>query len=117
MARKRKTLTLTAARVGRLCRLLSLLDGNPLPRVTLLKKLKVDQRSFYRDLALLKELGILLKPRESKYSLPGALDVLIGKLPFPDPHLTISEAQELVVGTTPTHAKIQATLDATLGGK
>src|SRR6516162_1577786 len=82
----------TPERAARLYRLLSLLGEKPLTRAALKKRLRLDLRGFYRDLEMLRESGIYLSLEERHYALPGSLQPILARLPFPDPRLTLGEA-------------------------
>lgn len=97
----------TAERAARLYRMLTLLAKGPHTREELSRSLKLDVRGFYRDLELLRECGIQLKLVEQQYSLPGKAVDVIARLPFPDPHLNLGEAQQLAKGRSQTHRKLQ----------
>jgi predicted DNA-binding transcriptional regulator YafY len=107
----------TAERAHRLCRLLQLLDGGPQTRAGLTQKLRLDVRGFYRDLELLRSAGIAVALRDRRYTLDEDVDAAIARLPFPDPHLTLGEAQQLAKGRTAVHRKLQAQIKEILPGK
>src|SRR5689334_22112459 len=103
MARPRRTSTpsthaLTVERAARLCRLLRLVGGRKQTRATLLQRLKLDVRGFYRDVKLLREVGIVVELHKGKYVLEGDAEEAVERLPFPDPHLTLGEAKQLARG-------------------
>jgi len=106
---------ITQIRAARLCRLLTHLAGSPLTREAITKKLKIDQRSFYRDLDLLRSLAIDISSTDNKYHLDGTLDEALDKLPVPDPGLSIREAIVLSKGTTAIHKKFRAQLELLIG--
>jgi hypothetical protein len=121
MARSRrppvtKTPSLTAERAARLCRLLRLLGEKPRMRAALLRQLRLDDRGFYRDLQLLREVGILVKLVEGKYALEGDPEEAILCIPLPDPHLTLGEAAQLARGRTAAHRKVKQVLAQVLPG-
>ena len=62
MARKRakplESKPVTADRAARLYRLLQLLSRGPQPRATLIRRLRLNIRGFYRDLDLLRKAGV-----------------------------------------------------------
>ncbi|MDB5310057.1 MAG: hypothetical protein JWO38_4259 [Gemmataceae bacterium] len=100
--------TLTAPRAARLHKLLSLLDTGPQTRRLLLSRLKLDVRGFYRDLEALRGFGIeIVAGPDTKYSLPDGLDDALGRLPFPDPGLSVREALQLSTGPTAAHRKLR----------
>lgn len=116
MAQKRKDSVdapraVTAERAARLYRLLQLLRKGPQTRELLTRRLGRDVRSFYRDLWLLRGAGIDLPLREGRYYLDEDVDAAIARLPFPDPVLTLGEAQQLAKGRGPAHRKLRAQLE------
>jgi predicted DNA-binding transcriptional regulator YafY len=98
-------------RAVRLNKLITLLDGATRNRDVLLKKLGLDVRSFYRDIAYLRELGIEVEAEDAKYKLETKVDVARSKLPLPDPGLTVEEAKQLTKGTTTGHLKMRQILE------
>ncbi len=100
----------TAERAARLYRLLHLLATAPQSRDSLKKRLRLDVRSFYRDLELLRSAGITVPMREGYYALDEKVSVATALLPFPDPRLTLGEVAELARGRSPTHRKLKAQL-------
>ncbi|MBL8798878.1 MAG: hypothetical protein JNM56_33650 [Planctomycetia bacterium] len=111
--------TVTAARAARLHRLVLLLSERPQTRDMLRKQLKVDVRDFYRDLNLLREWGIEVPLRNRHYELDMPLTSAYARLPFPDPHLSVAEAQQLAQGRTAAHRKLKALVQLVVrnGGK
>jgi hypothetical protein len=120
MARPRRSPVLgtppavTTERATRLCRLLRLVGTRGQSRATLLSRLRLDIRGFYRDLKLLREVGIAVELQKSKYVLEGDAEEAILRLPFPDPHLTLGEAAILGKGRTAIHQKIKHLLQEIL---
>lgn len=106
---------ITAQRANRLYRLLCLLGRGPQTRGTLARKLKVDQRGFYRDLERLRSLGIGVTAVGNKYHLEGDLDDALALLPVPDPGLSVREALVLARGHTPVHRRFRQRLEALIG--
>lgn len=102
----------TPARLLRLYRLLRFLEQAPRTRLTVLKRMKLDERGFYRDLKLLRELAIEVEYVDRKYRLTTAIDLALTLLPFPDPGLTFAEALTLSRGTSKAHEKLQKLLEA-----
>ncbi len=100
----------TAERVGRLFRIVSRVAEKPLPRTALLRRLGVNQRSFYRDLGLLRELGIDVTATQGRYRLEIDLSTALSRLPFPDPRLTLGQALALSRGRTAAHRVLQRRL-------
>jgi hypothetical protein len=103
--------TVTAARVARLYRLLRLLAAGPLTRSALLRRLGLNQRGFYRDIEVLRAAGIHVSPRAGHYSLDPDFAAAVERLPFPDPGLTVGQAQRLARGKTAAHRILQARVD------
>jgi hypothetical protein len=87
-----------ADRFARLVRMLEHLGGAPRTRAVLLRWLRLDMRAFYRDLTLLRSVGIRVRLVEGRYVLTEPVDTVLPRLPFPDPHLTLGEVQELARG-------------------
>ena len=107
MPRKRSSSTLTPARIGRLYRLLQLVSEAPHNRLFLLKKLRMDLRGFYRDLEKIRERKVRLQLIEGEYQLKESFESALGKLPFPDPKLTLHEAMLLADGDSEVQEKLQ----------
>jgi hypothetical protein len=113
MVRKRRSRVhpearaVTTERTARLYQLLQSLASGPQTRTVLTRQLRCDVRSFYRDLKLLRDLGFDVPLRDQRYSLEGELRTALDRLPFPDPNLTLAEAQQLAQGRTAAHRKLQ----------
>ncbi|MCS6976496.1 MAG: hypothetical protein NZM31_05730 [Gemmatales bacterium] len=112
MSRKRSTSpagskAVTVERAARLYRLLHLLGAEPRSRAVILQRLRVDIRTFYRDLELLRDYGIDVRLTGRKYVLHGKVSQLLDALPLPDPGLTLGEAKQLSKGRTAAHAKLR----------
>lgn len=99
--------SVTADRVARLYRFIRLLADGPLTRSQLLKRLRINQRGFYRDMELLREAGIQVNPANGKYDLTPGFAEALDLLPFPDPQLTLGQAQRLARGSTTAHRALQ----------
>jgi predicted DNA-binding transcriptional regulator YafY len=110
------TPAVTSARAARLYRLLALVADAARTRPALLKKLKIDLRGFYRDLELLRSLGVTVTSEGDKYHLAGTLDEALEKLPFPDPGLNLREALLLAQGRTDAHRKLRSRINTFVGG-
>ena len=104
---KRRRARVSAARAGRLFRLLKLVSAAPVPRAVLLKKLRLGMRTFYRDVDLLRACGVLVDVDGEGYRLLGSLHDALNVLPFPDPELTFGDVEVLLKGRSPTHQKIK----------
>lgn len=105
----------TADRSARLCRLLRFLGGAARTREALSRHLKLDVRSFYRDLELLRSAGVPVTLEAKRYTLGEDVETAIARLPFPDPHLTLGEAEQLARGRTAAHAKLKSQIEQILG--
>ncbi len=120
MGRKKvdaSAVTLTSLRAARLYRLLTLLGGGPQTRASLLRRLKIDVRGFYRDVEALCALGIeVTAGDDAKYTLVGELDGALAKLPFPDPGLNVRDALQLANGSTSAHRKLKQRVNSFLNG-
>ncbi len=123
MSSKRKTApppsiqaTVSLERATRLYRLVELLGDGPRTRTQVLSKLKIDIRTFYRDLELLRECKIDVALESRKYSLVPSVKEAVLVLPFPDPCLTLGEAQLLAKGRTRIHQKLRDVLKQIVKG-
>jgi predicted DNA-binding transcriptional regulator YafY len=105
----------TAQRAARLYRLLSLTAEKAQTRPALLRRLRVDLRGFYRDLVLLRSLGIGVATDGDRYQLVGTLDEALARLPFPDPGLSLREALVLCNGRTDAHRKLRTRVNTFIG--
>lgn len=105
----------TAPRAARLYRLLSLTAEKAQTRTALVRKLRVDLRGFYRDLELLRSLGIGVPADGDRYQLLGTLDEALALLPFPDPGLSLREALVLCNGRTDAHRKLRSRVNTFIG--
>ena len=116
MAKKRRTAptkttpTLTPDRAARLGRAVHLIAKGKKTRAQLLRQLKLDVRGFYRDLELLRQLGIEVELKERHYVLSKGLKSALAKLPFPDLRLTFAEVEQLSKGRTAAHKKLRERL-------
>src|SRR5207302_1486777 len=123
MARKRATRptalskTVTSERAARLYRLLKILGVGPKSREALTRRLRLDVRGFYRDLELLRTAGIELPLVKGRYSLHDSVGEAIGRLPFPDPRLTLGEAGQLARGRSGAHQKLKQQIAQIVGSK
>src|SRR5262249_25752433 len=109
--------TVTAERAARLHRLLTLLATGPQKREMLRRQMRMDVRSFYRDLELLRSSGIAVLLHDRHYVMEMAPKAACNLLPFPDPHFTLGEAVELAKGRTPAHRKLRSLIDQILAAK
>jgi predicted DNA-binding transcriptional regulator YafY len=99
--------SVTAGRVARLYRFIKLLARGPVSRAELLRRLGLNQRGFYRDVELLRAAGVQVVPRNGRYVLQPGFDAAVDLLPFPDPQLTLGEAQRLARGGTAAHRSLR----------
>lgn len=102
--------SVTLERAVRLYRLLSLVGRGPQTRASITRKLKLGIRGFYRDLELLRAVGIEIKLAKRKYLLTEDLASAVERLPFPDPGLSLGEARTLAKGRSKAHRKIREQL-------
>lgn len=97
----------TPERAGRLYRLLRHLGRKPQTREQLAEHLGLGVRGFYRDLEALRAADIEVVLKEGHYQLVTKLADAIGRLPFPDPGLTLGEAQQLAKGRSKAHRRLK----------
>ena len=109
--------TVTVERAARLYQMLKMLGEGPQARGLLARRLRLDVRGFYRDLELLRAVGIVVEADSRRYRLLGSLQDALNRLPLPDPHLTLGEAARLAVGRDPAHRKLSAHLNRILKPK
>jgi hypothetical protein len=107
-------LAVTAERFARLYSLVQFLAGGPKTRARLTRHLRLDVRGFYRDLELLRSAGIGVALTEGRYGLTGTAEEALGRLPFPDAHLTLGEAQQLARGRTRAHQYLKEQIEGNL---
>jgi hypothetical protein len=77
-----------------------------------MRRLRLGIRGFYRDMDILREVGIVVVRRNGRYALRGDLLEAIDRLPFPDPGLNLREARLLSRGRTPAHRKLRDQIDS-----
>jgi predicted DNA-binding transcriptional regulator YafY len=110
---KRKASTIrniTPERAGRLYRLLKLLGKGAQTRANLIRRLRFNIRGFYRDLEVLRAVGIAVVLVKGHYHLEDDAEDAIALLPFPDPGLSVGEARLLSKGKSAAHKKIRTQL-------
>jgi predicted DNA-binding transcriptional regulator YafY len=113
--RPSETRAVTTERTARLYRLLQLLASGPQSRASLIRQLRCDVRSFYRDLKLLREIGFAVPLQEQRYRLDGELtEAVAARMPFPDPDLTLAEAQQLARGNGAAQRKLREQINRIL---
>ena len=105
---------LTAERFRRLHELVQLLGTGPKTRDQVLTRIGLDVRGFYRDLELLRAVGIEVTTEHGRYALAEALAGVVARLPFPDPHLTLGEARQLARGRGKPNRHLQEEIDRLL---
>ncbi len=98
---------ITPERAARLVQLVTLLGRGVHTRASLVRTLRLTVRGFYRDLELLRSVGIGVSLTTGRYSLEGSATVAIDALPFPDPALTLGEARQLARGRSRVHKKLR----------
>ncbi len=106
---------ITLERAARLFRLLTLLGQKPQTRSVLTGRLRLNLRGFYRDLEVLRTVGVTVDLVEGRYVLHGTADDAQTRLPFPDPGLTLGEAEQLAKGRSATHRKLKKQIAAITG--
>src|SRR6202795_2630389 len=99
MAKKKATLEAATAKVtleraARLYRLLVMLGKGPQTRATMIRRLRLGMRGYYRDLVILRAVGIIVELSNDKYHLIEEPAVALERLPFPDPSLNLGEARQ-----------------------
>lgn len=88
-------------RLSRLHRLASVLANGPVDKASLLERLSIGVRTFYRDLETLSSFGMPAIRTPAGYQLTVAESEIEQKLPFPDPLLNFAEARQLAVSQEP----------------
>lgn len=109
------TPAVTSQRAARLYRLLIHTAEKAQTRTSLLRKLRIDLRGFYRDLELLRSLGIEVQTDGDRYQLIGTIENALAQLPFPDPGLSLREALMLCNGRTDAHRKLRSRVNSFIG--
>jgi predicted DNA-binding transcriptional regulator YafY len=97
-ARRRPATHITLGRAARLHRLVASLAESPKSREALLAELKVGLRTFYRELELLRRVGVKIRLADRAYKMSTTMEEAEGRLPFPDPQLSFAEMAELSRG-------------------
>jgi predicted DNA-binding transcriptional regulator YafY len=121
MAKKRKpspapaTTGITTTRAARLYDLLALIGEKPQTRAVLTRRLKLGLRAFYRDLKALRKVGVRVDLVGGHYVLEGTAATAQARLLFPDPKLTLGEAQQLARGRTAAHRKLKGQIEKITG--
>jgi hypothetical protein len=112
MPRKKDIGTVTPDRAERLYRLLLVLADGAKTRSAVLRQLRLNIRGFYRDLEVLRAVGVAVEHNDGHYMLADDLARAVERLPFPDPCLTIGDARRLARGNSPAHKKIRSRLSS-----
>ncbi|MFO0969209.1 MAG: hypothetical protein U0793_26945 [Gemmataceae bacterium] len=102
--------SVTLERAVRLYRLLQQMEQGAQTRTSLTRKLRLGVRGFYRDLEVLRAVGVAFGLATGRYVLEEDLAAAVEKLPFPDPGLTLGDARLLARGRTRAHHKIKELL-------
>ena len=89
---------MTPQRASRIYRLVTLLTDDQMGRRTLVSRLRVGVRTFYRDLSYLRVRQVRVDAAGDRYAIRGGLTDALGKLIFPDPKLSFTEAMQLAKG-------------------
>jgi hypothetical protein len=101
----------TLERAARLYRLLNMLGRGPQTRATMIRRLHLGMRGYYRDLVILRTVGVIVELSDGKYHLRDELAPALERLPFPDPSLNLGEARQLAKGRSRAHKKIREQLE------
>jgi len=109
--------SITAERSARFYTIVKLLNAGPKTRAQLLQALKLDLRSFYRDLEKLRELTVAITLVKHHYRLMESFDRALSHLPFPDPQLNLHEAMSLAKGRSAAHRKLKQQLSLITGSR
>ena len=107
--------TLSPDRAGRLYRFLNAAAEKPQPRAALVKTLRIGLRTLYRDIELLRELGIALQTGDLGYELKQTLDDALALIPFPNPKLTFADVLQLQRGRTKAHKRLKSFFEHVTG--
>lgn len=118
MAKKRKTpakptpvaVSVTPERFLRLYRLVRLLADGPQTREIIARRLRLDVRGFYRDLELLRSVGVTVTLQTGRYQLAQGVEDALALLPFPDPRLTLGAVRTLAKGRSIVHRALADTI-------
>ena len=104
---------ITRDRAGRLYHLLAALAEGAQSRSALMRRLRSGLRTFYRDLDLLRTLGVDLRTEADGYALHSSLEEALGLVPFPDPELTFGDVMTLMRGRSQAHRKLKTLFQET----
>jgi predicted DNA-binding transcriptional regulator YafY len=106
----------TQERVRRLAKLIKLMGKTLKPRLLLLEKLGVDQRSFFRDIKLLRDRGIAITMSGDKYKLDITPEAAFDLLPAPQLELSMADLKHLAKGNAEVHVRVQQMLEKLSSG-
>jgi predicted DNA-binding transcriptional regulator YafY len=110
-SRRQPTSRISPGRSARLYKLLSMIAGSSRSRQVLMKRLKLDLRSFYRDIESLRALSIPIECHGDQYTLAMSLDEALNYLPFPDPEFSVREVLILSEGRGAVHQALREKVD------
>jgi hypothetical protein len=110
-SRRRTAIHITLPRAARLHRLVRTLGQISPERDELLTRMGLGLRTFYRELELLRRVGVRVRLVQKRYVLVGTAEEALGKLPFPDPQLTFAEMAELSRCPGPTAQRLAELLE------
>lgn len=114
--RRRPTIHITLGRAARLHRLVMTLAGGAGARESLLAGLGIGLRTFYRELELLKRVGVKIRLIGGSYTLLTTAEEAQGRLPFPDPQLSFAEMAELSRCPCPAGRRLADLLESVVAG-
>jgi hypothetical protein len=92
---RRPAVHITLGRAARLYHLVMLLAEGPQIRDSMLTRLSIGLRTFYRELELLGRCNVKIVQKNKRYTLLSTAAQAEGRLPFPDPQLSFAEMHEL----------------------
>jgi hypothetical protein len=84
-----------------------ILNDGPQTRAAITRRLRLGIRGFYRDLEVLRGVGINVDLRGGRYVFTEDIKKTIDLLPFPDPGLNLGEAKQLSKGRSAAHRKLR----------
>src|SRR3954451_10356702 len=108
----RSSPVLTPDRATRLCKMLVALGHGPQPKQILVKKLKVEERGFFRDLRLMRQLGIHVASNNRGYVLASSLNDAVRRLPVTGLQISLADAVEISHGHLPSQRRLRRQLEA-----
>ena len=94
-------------RAGRLYNLIAALAEGAQSRASLMRRLRSGVRTFYRDVDLLRSVGVDLRTEADGYSLHSSIEDALACVPFPDPELTFGDVMTLMRGRSQAHRKLK----------